>query len=303
MSTTDPRTYYDRPVIKAPVWTREVPWYFFAGGMAGASSMLAVAAEASGHDGLARSSRRVAAVGAVASPALLVMDLGVPSRFLNMLRVFRPTSPLNMGSWLLAAYVPAAVGTALLDQLDRLPGVRRLAGAGAATGALGMTTYTAVLLADTAVPVWHEARRELPFVFASSAGASAGAAAFASTRDGSSISRRLTVLSVALEQVAITSMERRLGALAHPYREGAAGRYAKAARVLSVGGAAVMALAARRRPAAVAGATLVVAGAVCERWAVFEAGFQSAASPADTVGPQRLRRAERHASDGAPAAH
>ncbi|HVL26811.1 MAG TPA: NrfD/PsrC family molybdoenzyme membrane anchor subunit, partial [Acidimicrobiales bacterium] len=113
------RTYYDRPVIKPPVWKPEVPWYFFFGGLAGASSLLAAAAGVRGDAGLARAARRVAGVGAAVSPVLLVADLGVPGRFANMLRVFRPTSPLNMGSWLLTVYVPSALGAAALGELGR----------------------------------------------------------------------------------------------------------------------------------------------------------------------------------------
>ncbi|MDQ3456389.1 MAG: polysulfide reductase, partial [Actinomycetota bacterium] len=58
--------------------------------------------------------------------------------------------------------------------VGRHPRLGRLAGAGATVLGPAMTTYTAVLLAATAVPGWHEAHRELPFVFARSALASAG---------------------------------------------------------------------------------------------------------------------------------
>jgi hypothetical protein len=283
------RTYYDRPVVKPPVWTFEVPWYFFAGGLAGASSILGWGAALTGNEELARTARRAAAAGALVSPVLLVSDLGVPERFLNMVRVFRPTSPLNMGSWLLSVYVPNAVGAAVMGRP-----ARPFMEASAAAAGLGMTTYTAVLLADTAVPIWHEARRELPFVFAGSSGASAGAVGMIFTvPKHAAPARRLTLLGVALEQAAEKAMERRLGDLARPLHEGAAGRFARTARACTLTGAALTALAGRRRSGAVVGGALVVAGSVLQRWAVFKAGFQSAAEPRHTVKPQRDRLAGR----------
>ena len=171
------RTYYGRPVLKEPEWTWEVPWYLFAGGLAGASAGLAFGARLTGRPGLASVAGKVGAAGAAASPVLLVMDLGRPSRFANMLRVFKPTSAMSMGSWLLTAFVPAAVGSGVLASARRMPRLQRLAEAAAAGLGLPMCTYTAVLVADSSIPVWHEARHELPFVFAGSAAASAGAVA------------------------------------------------------------------------------------------------------------------------------
>jgi hypothetical protein len=85
-------------------------------------------------------------------------------------------------------------------------------------------------------------------------------------------------------------MEHRLGEVGAPYHEGAAGKLGMAAKVLTITGAATIALRGRRsRPAALAGAALVTAGSVCQRWSVLRAGFQSAARPQDTIGPQRAR--------------
>jgi DMSO reductase anchor subunit len=285
-----PRSYYGRPVIKEPVWTWEVPVYFFAGGTAGASAPLALVAGWVGNRRLAQRAWAVALAGAAASPVLLVSDLGRPERFLNMLRLVKPTSPMSLGSWVLAAFgscTGVAAGHALLG---RFPGRGPSAQAGA--GALGpvLATYTAVLVANTAVPAWHEARRELPFVFAGSALASAGAAAAALTppRDAAP-ARRAAVLGAGLELGAAARMERRLGSLAGPYRTGGAARYAKAARGLTAAGAGLLAAAGRRRAPAVLGGLAVLAGSAMERWAVFEAGRESARDPAYTVGPQRAR--------------
>ncbi len=171
------RSYYGRQILKTPVWTDEIPLYYFTGGLAGASASLALAARLAGNDRLARSALEAAAAGVSVSLPLLVDDLGRPERFANMLRVFRPTSPMSMGSWLLAGLGPAAVGAAVADRLGIFPRLRRAAEVVA--GVLGppLATYTGVLVADTAIPVWHEAGRELPLLFGSSAAASAGGAA------------------------------------------------------------------------------------------------------------------------------
>ena len=283
------RTYYDKPVIKEPVWTWEIPWYFFTGGLAGASAVLTAAAAASGRCDLARAARRVGLAALAPSPVLLVMDLGRPERFHHMLRVFKPTSPMSMGSWLLLAFSGAFGGAGLLRELGRLPRLAALAET--AAGALGsvMTTYTAVLFSDTAVPVWHEARHELPFVFASGACASAGAAAMLFAGDEDGPARYLAVGGGLVELATVELMRRRLGELGEPYAREDARRYASAAKWMAGTGAALAALGRRSRVAKTVGAALLLGGAVCERWAVYRAGFISARDPKYTVGPQRAR--------------
>ena len=97
--------YYGVPLLKEPQWHPEVPLYFFVGGAAGASAVIANMASWLGHDReLVRSARWMAAGGGALSSALLIKDLGVPSRFLNMLRVFKPQSPMSMGAWTLSAF-------------------------------------------------------------------------------------------------------------------------------------------------------------------------------------------------------
>lgn len=291
--TAEVRSYYDHPIIKPPVWTPEIPWYFFSGGLAGASSTLAALAAASGSPAVARAARRVAAAGALASPVLLISDLGRPERALNMLRVAKVTSPMSVGTWLLSGYAPAAVGAALLTELNTLPGLRRVADAVAAALGPALGTYTAGLVANTAVPVWQEARTTLPFVFAGGSAASAGAAASAllpAGSAGSAMTRRVALAGAALEGAAMVAMERSLGSLASPYHEGRAGRFARAAKGMTASGAILLTTIGRRkRSMAVAGAGLMLAGQVCERWAVFRAGFQSAERPADTVALHRAR--------------
>jgi hypothetical protein len=283
------RSYHGRPILQAPAWTWEVPVYFFVGGLAGMSAALAEAAERNGAGGLATAARRVAAVGALASPPLLIADLGVPSRFHYMLRVFKPTSPLSVGSWILSVFAPAAVGAAGLAEVRRLPRLRRLAQRVGAVFGFGMSGYTAVLVANTAVPVWHEARHELPFVFSGSAAASAGAAALllapaAEHRPA----RRFALAGALLELGADRAMEQRLGELAQPYREGDAGGWARLAKRFTGTGTALVAVGGGRRVALRrAGALCLLAGSFCTRWAVYRAGFQSAADPAHVIRTQR----------------
>ena len=155
-----------------------------------------------------------------------------------------------------------------------------------------MATYTAVLVSNTAVPVWSEARWELPLGFASSAAASAGAAALLATPPAHAGPARRLAIGGALVESAVTEiMQRRLGEQGKPYREGAAGALAKAAKALTLAGSALVALGAgqRSRRVAGAGAVALLAGSACERWAVFKAGFASAQDPEFTVAPQRDR--------------
>src|SRR4051812_49619437 len=148
------RSYYGRPVIKEPVWQPEIPWYFFTGGLAGASSVLSLVARLGGNEPLAKRSLYIGAAADVVSPILLVADLGRPERFLNMFRVFKVTSPMSVGSWLLAAGGTASGVGAALELVDRLKPVRILAHTVAAALGPAQCTYTAALVADTAIPVW-----------------------------------------------------------------------------------------------------------------------------------------------------
>jgi hypothetical protein len=287
----DARSYYGQPVIKQPIWKPEIPWYFFAGGMGGASAGLAYVSELTGRPVLARRAWGVSLAGVGVSPVLLISDLGRPERFLNMLRMFKVTSPMSVGSWVLAAS-GAASGLATVNALSgRFGRLAVVAKPAAALLGLPLSTYTGALIAQTAVPVWHEARRELPALFAAGGAVSAGAAACVVTPvKHAGPARRLAVLGAAAELTSVALMEHRLDELAEPYHEQASATYAQAARGLTVAGALLVATrAARSRSAAVLGGGLLLAGAVCERWSVFKAGFQSAQKPQYTVGPQRRR--------------
>jgi hypothetical protein len=295
-------SYYGRAVIKPPVWKPEIPFYLFTGGLGGASAGLAVLAEATGDDQLARRAWAVALAGVGVSPALLISDLGMSSRFLNMLRLFKVTSPMSVGSWNLTASGLCTTLAAAHAWTGLFPAAGRVAKPAAAILGLPLSTYTAALIANTAVPAWHEARWTLPFLFAAGAAASAGAAAVAITPPKHAApARRLALGGAAAELAASLVMERRLGDLGEPYHEGAAGVLSRVARGLTVTGAAALAGAGSRRAGAIAGGVLLTAGAVCKRWSVFRAGFQSAADPRFVVGPQRERIAQGETRGGARA--
>jgi hypothetical protein len=204
-----------------------------------------------------------------------------------MLRMFKLTSPMSVGSWVLTGFGATAAASAARELAGRLPATGRGAQiAGAALGPL-LATYTATLIANTAVPVWHEARRELPFVFGSGAVATAGAlATLVTPARAAGPARRMLVGGALAEIGAVHAMERRLGELGEPYHAGRVGRLARAAKALTATGA-VATLARRPR----AGALAVLAGGALERWVVFRAGFASAADPRYTVVPQRARSA------------
>jgi hypothetical protein len=158
-------SYYELPLLKQPVWTWEVPLYFFIGGAAGASAVIGVTAEITGADrSLVRDARMHAAIGAALSAPLLIADLGRPARFLNMLRVFKPQSAMSVGAWTVAAFGAFSTAAAI-----RIPLASFLS---AATG-LVMATYTGVLVGATSIPVWSTHAALLPPHFGASAVASA----------------------------------------------------------------------------------------------------------------------------------
>jgi formate-dependent nitrite reductase membrane component NrfD len=179
--------YYGEPVVKPPVWTWEIPLYFFFGGIAGMSAVIALAALLFHHVDLARASMWVAAItGAILCPVLLIMDLGRPHLFLNMLRVFKHRSPMSMGAWILTAFgtcaVPGLISLELhtyqifpgtLDELLSFAAGIFIFGS-AIFGAL-LATYTGVLIGATAIPAWFLHRTLLPIHFGTAGLGSAAA--------------------------------------------------------------------------------------------------------------------------------
>jgi formate-dependent nitrite reductase membrane component NrfD len=294
-------SYYGRPVIKEPSWEApDVPGYLFLGGLAGASSVLAAGAQLSGYRELAKVAK-VGALGAISLSAVaLVHDLGRPGRFANMLRVFKPSSPMSVGSWLLAAYGPVAGAAAVSEVTGLLPKAGIAATLGAGLLGPGIATYTAALLCDTAVPAWHAGYREMPYVFAGSAASAAGGLGLLATHPADAEpARNLAVLGATVELIAKRQMIHRLArsggagsdgvSLAEPYEAGTTGAILRIAEFLTAGALAGAVLGRRSRAvSALAGASLVTASAMT-RFGIFEAGMASARDPKYTIVPQRRR--------------
>ncbi len=295
-------SYYGRPIVKTAPWERDIPAYLFLGGMAAGSSLLAAGADLRNLPELRRVARIGALVGGAAGTAALIHDLGRPMRFLNMLRTAKPTSPMSVGTWVLAAYGPLASAAATAEIAAMMP--RRLpiagrvlalsarpAGVLAAALAPALAAYTGVLLSDTATPAWHAARRELPFVFAGSAAASAGGLAMVGTcLEQAAPARRMAVGGAVVALVMEARMERSMGLSAETLHAGTAKRLMNASRALTAGGAIGAAVfGVRNRRAAQVSGVALLAGSVCARFAIFEAGQQSARDPRYTVVPQRDR--------------
>ena len=287
-------SYYGRPVIKEPVWrSPDVPGYLFLGGLAGASSVLAAGSQLSGYRELARAAK-VGALGAISLSAVaLVHDLGRPGRFANMLRVFKPSSPMSVGSWLLAGYGPVAGAAAVSEMTGILPKAGTAATLGAGLLGPAIATYTAALICDTAVPAWHAGYREMPYVFAGSAASAAGGLGLLVTRPADAEpARNLAVLGATVELIAKRQLIRRLAgsegqSLAEPYEAGTTGAILRLAEFLTAGALAGAVLGRRSRAvSALAGASLVAASAMT-RFGIFEAGMASARDPKYTIVPQR----------------
>ncbi|MEA2279262.1 MAG: hypothetical protein QOC78_4222 [Solirubrobacteraceae bacterium] len=273
------------PFVKGPVWTWEVPLYFWVGGIAAGSAFVAVAADVAGDERSAAIARRVALGAVLPAPVLLIADLGRPARFLNMLRIFKPRSPMNTGAWCLAAFSATATAAVGADSI----GARRSARVmGWATAALGgyLGSYTGVLLAATAVPLWARSRTFLPPIFVATATAT-GAAACRLTLEACGLPdehstrtalARLEAGAIGIELALSTINEHRLGRAGDVLSAGSAGRWFCSAKGLVCAGLALQLVRGRLgvRAHDLASACYL-AGGLCFRYAWVDAGRASAA--------------------------
>ena len=300
-------SYYGRPILKASPWEKDIPAYLFLGGLAAGSSLLGAGADLSGRPAMRRSGRIAALAAIGVSFGALVHDLGRPARFVNMLRVAKPTSPMSVGTWLLTVYGPLAGLAGVAEVRHLLPRrwsfvtrllalLARPAGLGAAVLAPAVASYTAVLLTDTATPTWHDAHEHLPFVFVGSASAAAGGLGMVlAPLPESAPARRLAVGGALLELAVEHRMERAMGLTAEPLHQGTAGRLMRASRTMTAAGALGAVVFRRSRVLSAASGLALIAGSACTRFGVFEAGQESARDPKYVVVPQRERLAARGA--------
>ena len=296
-------SYYGKPVVKAPPWEWPIGAYLFLGGLSGGSALLAAGAQATGNRELRRSTRLTAFTAASAGSVFLVLDLGRPERLLNMFRVFKVTSPMSIGSWILGAFASSAALPALVEADDLVGGVlpgRRLidvaAGpAGVLAGLLGgpLAGYTAVLLANTSNPTWNDARRHLPYVFVSSAAAASAGAAMVFTPVRSAGPARALGMGAAVSDLTATRiMEDHMEPEPkRPLHQGVPGRLMRASEWLIAAGGVGTAVAAvtKSRAVSVASGLALMAGSACTRFGVLNAGREAVKDPATTIGPQKRR--------------
>ncbi len=289
-------TYYDRPVIKPSVWSWDIPAYYYVGGVTGGAMVLGAAATLVNRDGLPvliRRSRWIGTIGALISSGLLIHDLGKPLLFINMLRVFRPTSPMSVGSWILVGFSSLAGLSAVLELgPESLQGFGDAAAVAAGVFGLGLAGYTGVLISHTTVPVWQRPHRLMPALFLASAAASASAL-FDIVGVGPGEHTPVALFGIAGKAAEIGfahALELDVATVpevVRPLREGFSGFLWQSGKVLSAA-SLVLSLVPRSSPGLrrVTG-VLGTLGAVCIRFGIHYAGNRSARNPRATFHQQR----------------
>jgi formate-dependent nitrite reductase membrane component NrfD len=319
----DQQNYFDHPILQKAHWGWEIAWYFFIGGIASGSALLATLAARFADPGdaaLVRNGRYAAMAGAVASGVLLILDLGKPERFLNMLRIVKLKSPMSVGVCALSGF-SALTSLAFAEQLhadgivpwnlDRpVPSLLRDAALAPFAALLG--SYTGVLISATAIPVWFSGRRTIPAIFVCSATATACALHIAllalDRRSNAATMRkleRLQIVAAIAERVLLRAYDRDAGALGAPLFRGPRGK--RLTLVTEVLGTAVpialnLAGAFARtasttpvhRARALLGAGLTLAGGFVLRESILAAGRASADDPQAYLRHKELQQRHLH---------
>ena len=286
--------YYGEPVVRPPVWTWEIPVYFFAGGCGGMAAVIGAAALAFGRPEVTRAAMWIACAAAILSPVLLILDLGRPLLFLNMLRVFKHKSPMSVGSWIVSLFginaVPGALAVELWQRHIFSGAVGTLFSAlaillviGAAFWGMFLATYTGVLISCTAIPAWFLHRILLPIHFGTAAlGSAAGLLELLGFRLAPLFA--LSLLAAAIETVLWIVLEaRKQGAADRALHEGRSGWEIRIAEFLS----GPLALILRFVGAVPASAVSFLFGALLSRFGWIEAGRVSGSDPEAVFASQR----------------
>ena len=294
--------YYNYPVVRRPVWTWEIPPYFWLGGMSAGAFLTASLAQRLGSAedrDYAADGFYLAAAAAFPCAPLLIADLGRPERFHHMLRIFKPLSPMNLGAWALTAFSALAVARAIaraaetgllrgpLGALTRLLPKPLIELTGALTGLI-LAGYSGVLLASTNVPLWAKSKL-LGGLFMASAMSSGSAAVtlsaacrgapdatlhrLASLESAASLGE-MAMLTGYLVQSGKTARPLTSGRVSAPFWLGAVGMGTLVPLQLHR-------LAGRRhgrglQTLSMVAAACTVAGSLALRWSIFEAGKDSA---------------------------
>jgi hypothetical protein len=287
--------YYGRSMIKPPEWTDLIPTYFFVGGLSGASAVLAFTERLARNDRLARTMIFTAAAGSGISAYCLIADLKRPERFMNMLRVFKPTSPMSMGVYVFSVFGGATTLAAASELTGILRPVGRVFEGIAALLGPVMAVYTSVLISDTVVPAWHYGRESMPLVFAATSAATAGAAGMLFTpARAARPARRLALAGGLTMPFALERLHMELGPRQdEAYKSGQAEPLSKAAKMLNYAGLAAAVFAKDNDVLSKIAGTLLLAAGVAERFGIFRAGCVSAKDPSYTIDAQRRRIGER----------
>jgi formate-dependent nitrite reductase membrane component NrfD len=287
-------SYHGNPVLKPPTWTWQVPLYFFVGGVAGISAVIALAAHLFGNAGMLRAGLWIGFIGALVSAPLLIADLGRPSRFLNMLRVFKLRSAMSVGAWTLAGF-SSAVGLAVVCHELILAGygigfvlvIEWIAELSAALSGLILASYTSVLLCVTAIPVWSENRRLVPVVFLTGALGSA-AATLELLGFLVPVTQFIGIVAGAVEIVIAIVIELRGRYVDRPLREGAVGWLTRAGAALAGPASLLLRIfSGHNSVARYAAAVCFIIGALITRIAWIGAGRVSSRDPQALFGIQR----------------
>lgn len=304
-------SYYGRQVVKAPPWRGPIAMYLFLGGLAGGSALLGYGAHLTERPALRRNSRLLALSAVGVGTLSLIEDLGRPERFLNMMRTVKVSSPMSLGTWILAGFgtISGVLGAVEVDRLtgEKIPlgALRPLLNAAEGPAALGqaaiapaLASYTGALLGDTAVPTWSAGRDHLSYLFVSSASLASGGAAMITTPvDQARPARVLAAAGVVGDVLASRAMKESMHPLeAEPLETGRPGQFLEWAERLAIGGGVLSLLGGRSRAVSVVGGAALVAASVLTRYGVLEAGLESTKDPRRVIEPQKARLAARRAA-------
>jgi formate-dependent nitrite reductase membrane component NrfD len=303
-------SYYDIPILKKPVWSWEIASYFFLGGVSAGAYVLGRAAERGGgkkYRNLTRMASYVALGTLMPCPPLLIADLGDPKRFHHMLRVWKPSSPMNFGTWSIVAYSGMAayeVVRQYLSEQDRHLSPRHrsallklmnhgtllaLHDAAGVTFSLLVAGYTGVLLSCTANPLWSKSPFLGPLFSASAIATGAEAVSLALDLFGSGddeesqeMLRKIDSIAHAAEFALMRGFVKIAGEKARPLTQGSM----KGHHRLSMGGIlaaeALKLLPAprpMRRPIRLMWNALGLAAGFSMRWGMVMGGREAAADP------------------------
>lgn len=285
--------YEDVPILKPPVWGWEIACYFFVEGVSAGIYTLGTVADLVGvrrYRNTVTYSRLLALTSMMPAPALLIMDLGRPERFHHMLRVFKPRSPMNLGTWALTGYAFFTTLRAVLSVANRLPRVpllsavlkmipERLFSAAGLPFAITMLSYPGVLLESTSIPVWTQTPFLAPLIAASSMSSGAAAMSLVGewTRDEPAVSRvmKMENASFVAEGACLGAYLATANTSSKPLVSGGQSKLFWVGAVAL--GMVVPAILRQRksRIARIASALLTLAGSFALKWAITHAGPES----------------------------